>query len=149
MLIDRFLIQSLYEAFSCNRWQLTQRSPLGQCLESQIFGNTQSSMGYLHPNLSLQGSESYLEDEEDRLLKPEGKDNSKGTVSFRHNRTNAHKNSQRMWQHEHSLHRLMLDEVSVLRRKWALAFTSRQEATNDICLQKKNQYSSMECHCVY
>lgn len=42
-------------------------------------------------------------------------DDSKETVSSRHNRTVAHINSQRMWQHVVNLHGLRPDKVSETR----------------------------------
>lgn len=50
-------------------------------------------------NSRLQGSIQFAEEEVERLQEPKVMDDSKEILSSRHNRTDAHKNSQRLWKH--------------------------------------------------
>lgn len=58
---------------------------------------------------------------------------SKETVSFRYNRTDAHKNSQGLWRHVHDLHRFKPGRgPSTEREKWTrVSSLTEMQSTTD------------------
>lgn len=59
---------------------------------------------------------SYADEEAERLQELENSmDNTKETVSPKHNRTDAHLNAQRLWPHAQGLYRFKVDTVSAPR----------------------------------
>lgn len=76
---------------------------------------------------------------------------SKETMCFRHNRTNAHVNSQRPREDAQGLHRFKPDGVPVMRGKSGQKPPSitKELSPVSIHLQRKNSFSPMDYYWVY
>ena len=75
-------------------------------------------------------------------------DDSKEIVSFQYNRTDAHVDSQGLWEQAQDLHRFKPDSVPALRGEGGHRFPSytKKPSAIDTHWQRKNQFSLMECH---